>query len=285
MARRTFERSTATIPVVVDFKTGKAVEKPGIPVICSQIHLYREKIGMEQKALAQAIGVSANAISNWENGRSRPDVNLLPAICETLRISFYDLFSLPAPNTGNTERDQQLLDSFHKLNNGHKLAVEKMAQSLLYAQKLENHREVRRLLLMDRPLAAGVGDPTEFEEASEPIFVYASGYANWADYVFKVNGDSMTPDFNDGEMVFVQSLPIGSHLNYGDIGAFIVGNEMYIKQYEKDGLHSLNPNYPVMRFGEEDSVYLIGRVLSTMDNSEIASQEDVDTYLELQAER
>ena len=71
----------------------------------------------------------------------------------------------------------------------------------------------------------------------------------------------------------------------GEVGAFMVGNEFYIKEYEKDGLHSLHPNYPVMRFGEEESVYLIGRVLSIMDNEEIASQEDVDRFLELQAER
>ena len=282
MARRNFERSTAAIPAVVDFKTGKAIEKPGIPVICSQIHLYREKIGMEQKALAKAIGVSANAISNWENGRSRPDVNLLPSICETLHISFYDLFCLPSPVKGNTDRDQQLLDNFHKLTNGHKIAVEKMTENLLYAQKIDNRREVRKLLLVDRPLAAGVGDPTEIEEESHPIYVYASNDADRADYVFKVNGDSMTPDFHDGDMVFIQNLPIGCHLNYGDIGAFMVGNEMYIKQYEKDGLHSLNPNYPVMRFGEEESVYLIGRVLSILDIKEIASQEDAANFIELQ---
>ena len=135
---------------------------------------------------------------------------------------------------------------------------------------------------MDRPLAAGVGDPTEIEEESQPIYVYSSDDADRADYVFKVNGESMAPDFNDGDLVFVQNLPIGSHLNYGDIGAFIVGNEMYIKQYEEDGLHSLNPNYPVMHFGDEESVYLIGRVLSIMDKKEIASQEDIDRFMELQ---
>ena len=282
MARRNFERSTDAISVVVDFKTGKAIEKPGIPVICSQIHLYREKNGMEQKALAKAIGVTANAISNWENGRSRPDVNLLPSICETLQISFYDLFCVPSPTTGNTEQDQQLLDRFHQLSNGHKLAIEKMVESLLYAQKSENRREVRKLLFMDRPLAAGVGDPTEIEEDSRPIYVYASEDANRADYVFKVNGESMMPDYHDGDMVFVQSLPIGAHLRYGEVGAFMVGNEFYIKEYEKDGLHSLHPNYPVMRFGEEESVYLIGRVLSIIDQKEVASQEDVKAFMELQ---
>ena len=149
---------------------------------------------------------------------------------------------------------------------------------------MESRREVKRLLLMDRPLAAGIGDPTEFGEESEPIFVYASNDADRADYVFIVNGDSMTPDYNDGDMVFVQGLPIGSRLRYGEIGAFIVGNELYIKEYEKDGLHSLNPSYPVLRFCEEESVYLIGRVLSVMDKAEIASREDVDRYLELQTE-
>ena len=282
MARRNFERSTDAISVVVDFKTGKAIEKPGIPVICSQIHLYREKNGMEQKALAKAIGVTANAISNWENGRSRPDVNLLPSICETLQISFSDLFCVPSPTTGNTEQDQQLLDRFHQLSNGHKLAIEQMVESLLYAQKSENRREVRKLLFMDRPLAAGVGDPTEIEEDSRPIYVYASEDANRADYVFKVNGESMMPDYHDGDMVFVQSLPIGAHLRYGEVGAFMVGNEFYIKEYEKDGLHSLHPNYPVMRFGEEESVYLIGRVLSIIDQKEVASQEDVKAFMELQ---
>ena len=283
MARRSFERSTAGIPVVVDIKTGKAIEKPGIPVICSQIHLFREKIGMEQKALAKALGITSNSISNWETGRARPDVNLLPAICKTLHITLYDLFDIPAPKTGNSERDQKLLDKFHKLSAGHQLALENMEESLLYAQKMENHREVRQLRLMDRPLAAGVGDPTEFEEESEPIFVYASKDADLADYVFKVNGDSMTPAYHHGDMVFVQSLPIGSHLSYGQIGAFIVGNEMYIKEYEKDGLHSLNPGYPVMRFDEEESVYLIGRVLSMMDKGDIASPEDVDLFMEIQA--
>ena len=282
MARRNFERSTAAIPVVVDFKKGKTIEKPGIPVICSRIHLYREKIGMEQKTLAKAIGVTANAVSNWENGRSRPDVNLLPSICETLHISFYDLFGLSSPATGNTDRDQRLLDGFQQLTKGHKMAVENMIDSLLYAQRMEKRREVRKLLFVDRPLAAGVGDPTEFEEESQPIYVYASDAANQADYVFKVNGESMLPDYHDGDMVFVQSLPIGARLRFGEIGAFMVGNEFYIKKYEKDGLHSLHPNYPVMRFGEEASVYLIGRVLSIMDQKEAASQEDVDHFLELQ---
>ena len=45
----------------------------------------------------------------------------------------------------------------------------------------------------------------------------------------------------------------------------MINNETYIKRYEKDGLHSLNPDYPVMHFDDEQSVYLIGKVLGVFD--------------------
>ena len=41
-------------------------------------------------------------------------------------------------------------------------------------------------------------------------------------------------------------------MNCGNIGAFIVGNETYIREYEEDGLHSINSSYPVLRSGEEE---------------------------------
>ena len=93
MARRKIDLSTSGQGKVVDMKTAKPVEKPVLPVICERIQHYRDVMGMEQKALADLVGVTANSISNWENGRSRPDVNLLPAICNALNITLYDLFS------------------------------------------------------------------------------------------------------------------------------------------------------------------------------------------------
>ena len=73
-------------------------------------------------------------------------------------------------------------------------------------------------------------------------------------------------------------IPDAPDLQYGEIGAFIVGNETYIKQYEKDGLHSLNRLYGVMRFSDQDSVYLIGRVIGTLGPESIAAQADIEKY-------
>ena len=78
MPRRSIERSTPAEGNVIDLKTQKRVEIPAIPIICEQIRRFREKAGIEQKAMAKTIGVTPNAVSNWENGRSRPDINLIP---------------------------------------------------------------------------------------------------------------------------------------------------------------------------------------------------------------
>ena len=74
-------------------------------------------------------------------------------------------------------------------------------------------------------------------------------------------------------------------LQLGEVGAFIVGNETYIKGYGEKGLESLNPKYMPLQFGENDSVYLIGRVMGILDPGQVATAEDVDKYQLLHPER
>lgn len=259
-------------------KTGQPAGKSALPIICERVHYYREKLGMEQKALAHEIGVTANAVSNWENGRSRPDVNLLPGLCDALGISLYDLFGLENPAVRFTKRQQRLAEQYALLRTGHQFAVDQLIGALLKAEEMESRPDIRQLTYFRKSLAAGIGDPTEFEAGGEPIYVYPSPEINKADCVFGVNGNSMEPEFHSGDLVLVKRISAGGELHYGDIGAFIVGNETYIKEYEEDGLHSLNPSYPTMHFADEQSVYLIGRVIGVLNPKSIASAEEVEKY-------
>ena len=88
----------------------------------------------------------------------------------------------------------------------------------------------------------------------------------------------MEPDYENGDLVLVERIPSGMHLREGEIGAFIVGNEMYIKEYRADGLYSLNPKYDMLKFDEEQAVYLIGRVLTVLNPDRIASQSDIEKF-------
>ena len=280
MPKRVFDRSTSYESRVIDMHTGKPVPAETKPMICDRIRHYREKLGMEQKALATMVGVTANAVSNWERGRARPDVNLLPDICEALQITLYQLYGLDDPSVKYTAVED-IIENYRQLTPGHQYALRAMAQNLLQVQQAEGCREIHKLTRFEHQLAAGIGDPNEFEDSGTPIYVYDDSLTCRADCVFTVNGDSMEPDYPDGCMVLVKRISDSGELTPGDIGAFMIDNETYIKEYREDGLYSLNPAYPVMRFSDFEHVYLIGRIIGVFSPESIATEADVKKYLQL----
>lgn len=52
-----------------------------------RLRAARKKAGMNQWALAKAVEVSQNAISNWENGHKLPNVRVACKLAEALRVS------------------------------------------------------------------------------------------------------------------------------------------------------------------------------------------------------
>ena len=279
--RRKIDLSTSGQGGLIDLKTGKPIEKPILPVICERVKYYREQLGLEQKELAKRIGITANSISNWENGRSRPDVNLLPALSRELGITIYELFNLEAPFPKYTARQQKLIEGYDALSDGHKHAVDRLVDALTEIEAAESCPDLIQLHRFDRPLAAGIGDPTEFLDEGEPCYVYATPNVRRADSIFRINGESMEPVFQNGDEVLVE---MSKDLTFGEIGAFIVGNETYIKIYQEDGLYSMNPKFPPIHFTEEDRVFLIGRVLSAFAPQGYAKQADIDKYLTVYGE-
>ena len=278
MPKKKIERDTPKIGKVIDMKTMKPVEKVSIPLVCERIRHFRERRGMEQKELAKAIGITANAISNWENGRSRPDINLIPAICNVLEVSLYDIYAMDDPFIMYTAGEQMHMEKYRRLSPANRIVLSRLTDTLLDVQYAESVPDIKELLYFEKSLAAGFAVPDEFADEGTPIFLYNSENLGNADYVFTVNGDSMEPKFHNNDLVLVQRITDSSELKPGEIGAFITGNETYIKEFREDGLHSLNPKYKVMKFDDSRRVYLIGRVLGVLDQAQIASDSDVDKY-------
>lgn len=60
-------------------------------LIAEKIYYYRKKKDMTQEDLANAIGVSAQAVSGWERNCGYPDITLLPGIAHALGITIDEL--------------------------------------------------------------------------------------------------------------------------------------------------------------------------------------------------
>ncbi len=244
--------------------------------MCERIRFYRKQLGMEGKALAAALGVTGNAVSNWEAGRARPDLSLIPRLCEVLGISPSQLFDTAPAGRLFSAEEEELVLQYRALSPGSRYAVRTLVANLNAARAAEGRPAVIRLPLVDRSLAAGTGDPTELEENSTPVFLYASRLTERASYVFTVNGDSMEPAYRNNDLVLVQAIPDGPDLQVGEVGAFVRGNEQFIKVFREDGLESLNPAYPFMNFeNTSETVYIIGRVIGKLKPEDIADVTDL----------
>lgn len=272
---------------------GWGTDDKDMPVLCRQIRFFREKKGIEQKELAAKIGIKSNAVSNWENGRARPDIALLPKIAEVLEVTIDDLFDVKKPETQKAPEEQKpaitmtktttseediLLEGFQQLSSGHRSVVSSMVQQLCDVEDRELYDSISEETMFTKGLCAGFDPGAEYEDQGETIHLYKSKLHPLMDCVFPVNGDSMEPDFHSGDLVMVQRLSERSGLLYGEIGAFSFHNETYIKKYTKKGLVSLNKKYKLMQFNADDDVYLIGRVLGVLDPDAVVSYEDMVRY-------
>ena len=68
----------------------------------TKIRTLRQRDGRTQDALAEALGVSAQAVSRWESGGSYPDMETIPAIANYFHISIDELFGY------NNDREEKI---------------------------------------------------------------------------------------------------------------------------------------------------------------------------------
>ena len=123
-------------------------------------------------------------------------------------------------------------------------------------QRLSLAKASRVIRLYDTPAAAGTGSFLEGEsyvdfEADETV-------PKEAEYAVRVSGDSMTPRFIDGQIVFVQERQA---LEVGEIGVFGLDGDSFIKKLGHGELLSLNPKYNPIKILEHSSLYVFGKVV------------------------
>jgi phage repressor protein C with HTH and peptisase S24 domain len=246
------------------------------------IRSSRRKKGMSQEELGALARVGKNAVGAWEAGRSRPDLSSVPVICETLGIPIHEFFGIQEADS--TRQEKQNTDDavrpftarFSRLNEYHRQVILREMDVLIDMQE-KPAAPVRKLVQIYRnDLAACAGPSWGIgEDYGEPVWLYEDSVTSRADEIIRVSGDSMEPLYHDGDQVLVQHT---SSVRPGEIGIFVTGDMGYIKEYRKEGLKSLNPEYPLMRFTDRDEVRCIGRVIGTMRKDMYASTADIEQY-------
>ena len=74
------------------------VAKKFVGILSDRIYESRKALGITQEALAAKLGITPQSVSRWENGQSRPDVDMLPRLAAFFGITVDSLFGYRAEN-------------------------------------------------------------------------------------------------------------------------------------------------------------------------------------------
>ena len=220
----------------------------------------RKQIKMKQSELSKCLEshncyVKSNSISSWETGASMPNAAQFLAACEILGITdIYETFIGTNPNNPmselNEEGQAKVLDY-----------IELLMQSGRYQkQSAEVIPFTRTIKLFNIPASAGTGEFLDSDDYEE-ITVGNEVPAN-SDFGIRINGDSMEPQFINGQVVWVEQM---QEIANGEIGIFFLDGNAYCKklQITEHGTYlvSLNPRYEPIPVTETSSFRVFGKVV------------------------
>ncbi|WP_302759646.1 helix-turn-helix transcriptional regulator [Amedibacillus dolichus] len=82
----------------------------------------RKQRGLSQAALGKLLDVQAKTISNWENGKSEPNLKTINKLCEVLNIPLYSLISKDVDYQLNYE-EAFVIKKYRELNDDGKKMI------------------------------------------------------------------------------------------------------------------------------------------------------------------
>ena len=242
----------------------------------------REKNGYTRKRLAQELQRPYRTITNYETGEREPGHEYIIEIAKKFGVSTDYLLgisdnpkSVPPKKTSLSDEAMKLAADFDKLDRFGKKTIRSIIDEEL-SRCIEQAKETAMLEaaaelagdIMDKiipfrrsyqPASAGTGiflGPDEFET----IYVLENNLTCRASFGVPVSGNSMEPDYHDGEVLLVER---AEDVRIGEVGVFTIDGDGYVKQRGDGELISLNPAYDPIPMNE--SIRCSGRVIGILE--------------------
>ena len=216
---------------------------------------HRERCRMTQEFVAEAVGVSRQAVSKWETGDSLPDAQQFISLCGIYGVS----------DVHRVFRSKECSeDPFYGLNRvGMERAneyISMLRENPSFSHQAKITRIRRQIPLYDMPASAGSG--VFLDSDSYTLIDVDENVPEAATLAVRISGDSMTPLFNDGQIVYVHHQ---QELENGEIGIFVLNGEAFCKKLDSESgsvrLISLNPKYQPIKIKYSYELRVIGKVV------------------------
>ena len=236
-------------------------------IFANNLSFYMKQKGVDRNTLCADLDLKYTTVRDWLKGITYPRIGKIELLANYFNINKSDLIENKISTAQSDSLLEKITNTARKLNTDNKKIVLRTSEELWESQNEEETKinEVSEEIIQlysydyyDHPASAGTGqylNDVRVERIELPVDIDA-------DFVIPIKGDSMEPDYQDGDLVFIQT---SVDLNDGVIGVFNYNGEAYIKQLvidtEQAYLHSLNPEYKDMPITPETDFRIIGEVV------------------------
>lgn len=246
-----------------------------------KLDFMMKRYDLNKRTLSLKSDIPYTTIDNWYKrgyeGLKLSTIKKLSEYFNTL-VDFWVIDSITDPNYGKAngfevnveeaehitkyrvldERGKENVDTVLDLEYKHTIEAQKVAS----IQERSRENIVSRFYISEyrEPASAGTGQPisTPYPETVMLIKEPPKGTS----FIAHVHGDSMEPEYEDGDIVFVKAQ---REIRIGQIGVFFMDGEEFIKELGDGELISHNSKYEPIELDE--SIRCQGLVLGICDES------------------
>ena len=244
-------------------------EKKRMQIIAENITHFRKQRGITQKELAKEVGITASTMTDYMKLRSAPSFGVIQKLADYFGVKKSDIDTTFKEESTNSLPDtpdlltQQITDKVVQLTPDNKKIVLRTSEELLERQKTngemytEQNEEETKINEVSEVISSYQVEVVS-ETAAACGFNYGFGYDDTDretievdeqpprhDIATKVSGDSMQPDYQDGDILYLVDKGLTTY--NGDLAVIAYGDRSYFKKiYTENGrlrLVSLNDKY------------------------------------------
>lgn len=254
----------------------------------TRIKELRQGLNLTQAEFGERIGYKPTAVGMWESGQRSVSDAVFLLICneynvneEWLRTGQGEMFSETLDDVidelvelyGLSDFARNFIETFVDMSPEQMEAMESFFHNVIKSDEPITDSSAAALGLTlhesetknNVPIVGTTAAGVPIEIIDDLVIGHTTVSKELkVDYALIIQGDSMKPKINNGDIVLVKKQ---KHLENGQIGIFYVNGENTCKLYSVDeltgkiSLESLNPDYPPIAFSQYDDARILGRVV------------------------
>lgn len=224
-------------------------------IFANNLSFYMEQKGVDRNTLCADLDLKYTTVRDWLKGITYPRIGKIELLANYFNINKSDLIE----NKNSTAQPsdsllEEITNTARKLNTDNKKIVLRMSEDLLNEQEKRRKAKINEVseaislyqveVVSETAAACGFNYGFGYEDTDRETIEVDEQPPRY-DIATKVSGDSMQPDYQDGDILYLADKGLTTY--NGDLAVIAYGDRSYFKKiYTENGrlrLVSLNDKY------------------------------------------